>query len=53
MRLAHAYVFLCGQKIELLRKDRDVFVVGCTNVGKSTLINRLISITMKGIDVVG
>lgn len=30
--------------IEKLRKGRDVYVVGVTNVGKSTLINSLISI---------
>ncbi|PYZ98717.1 ribosome biogenesis GTPase YqeH [Alteribacter lacisalsi] len=28
--------------IEKYRKGRDVYVVGCTNVGKSTFINRLI-----------
>ncbi|MBU9713374.1 ribosome biogenesis GTPase YqeH [Evansella tamaricis] len=28
--------------IEQYRKDRDVYVVGCTNVGKSTFINRLL-----------
>lgn len=28
--------------IETLRKGQDVFVVGCTNVGKSTFINRII-----------
>lgn len=28
--------------IELYRKDRDIYVVGATNVGKSTLINRMI-----------
>lgn len=37
-----------SRKIEQLRKERDVYVVGCTNVGKSTLINRLISINTKG-----
>ncbi|MGT2772336.1 ribosome biogenesis GTPase YqeH [Streptococcus marimammalium] len=30
------------QKIDLLRKGRDVYVVGVTNVGKSTLINAII-----------
>jgi len=29
--------------IEKYRRGRDVYVVGCTNVGKSTFINRLIS----------
>ncbi|RNA68835.1 ribosome biogenesis GTPase YqeH [Bacillus sp. KQ-3] len=28
--------------IEKYRKGRDVYIVGCTNVGKSTFINRLI-----------
>ena len=28
--------------IEELRQDKDVYVVGCTNVGKSTFINRII-----------
>ncbi|HWL13418.1 MAG TPA: ribosome biogenesis GTPase YqeH [Ureibacillus sp.] len=28
--------------IEMHRKGKDVFVVGCTNVGKSTFINRII-----------
>ena len=30
------------EAIEHYRKDKDVFVVGCTNVGKSTFINRII-----------
>ncbi|MFN7658802.1 MAG: GTPase, partial [Dolichospermum sp.] len=30
------------EKLEKLRRGRDVYVVGCTNVGKSTLINRLL-----------
>ncbi len=29
-------------KVEILRKGRDVYVVGATNVGKSTVINRLL-----------
>lgn len=33
------------EKIELLRKGRDVYVVGVTNVGKSTLINQMISLS--------
>lgn len=32
--------------IEHYRKQQDVYVVGCTNVGKSTFINRLISETI-------
>lgn len=28
--------------IETYRKNRNVYIVGCTNVGKSTLINRII-----------
>ena len=30
------------EAIEDYRKGKDVFVVGCTNVGKSTFINRII-----------
>ena len=30
------------EKIELYRKNRDVYIVGVTNVGKSTLINSLL-----------
>ncbi|WP_239254017.1 ribosome biogenesis GTPase YqeH [Listeria ilorinensis] len=30
------------EKIDELRNGQDVYVVGCTNVGKSTLINRII-----------
>jgi len=30
------------EAIEQYRKGKDVFVVGCTNVGKSTFINRII-----------
>jgi len=31
-----------AEAIEHYRKNKDVYVVGCTNVGKSTFINRLI-----------
>ncbi|WP_411837410.1 ribosome biogenesis GTPase YqeH [Peribacillus psychrosaccharolyticus] len=31
-----------AEAIENYRKNKDVYVVGCTNVGKSTFINRLI-----------
>ncbi|WJY28531.1 MULTISPECIES: ribosome biogenesis GTPase YqeH [Sporosarcina] len=30
------------ERIEELRRGKDVYVVGCTNVGKSTFINRII-----------
>ncbi|MGX7051629.1 ribosome biogenesis GTPase YqeH [Leuconostoc palmae] len=30
------------EKVDVLRQNRDVFVVGATNVGKSTLINQII-----------
>ncbi|HAX73783.1 MAG TPA: ribosome biogenesis GTPase YqeH [Firmicutes bacterium] len=30
------------EMIEKNRKGRDVYIVGCTNVGKSTLVNRII-----------
>lgn len=30
------------EMIEAHRKNRDVYIVGCTNVGKSTLVNRII-----------
>ncbi|KXH87377.1 ribosome biogenesis GTPase YqeH [Sporosarcina sp. HYO08] len=30
------------QAIDQIRRGKDVFVVGCTNVGKSTFINRII-----------
>ena len=36
------YQGLDGKKIEQYRKGRDVYVVGVTNVGKSTLINAII-----------
>lgn len=31
-------------EIERLRKGKDVYVIGCTNVGKSTFINQIIKI---------
>lgn len=31
-----------AEKIDVLREGKNVYVVGCTNVGKSTFINRLI-----------
>ena len=31
-------------EIDTLRKDRDVYVIGTANVGKSTLINRLLQL---------
>ncbi|AST92655.1 ribosome biogenesis GTPase YqeH [Sutcliffiella cohnii] len=31
-----------AEKIETYREGKDVYVVGCTNVGKSTFINRII-----------
>ena len=39
-------------KIELLRQGRDVYVVGVTNVGKSTLINAIIKEVTGGRDVI-
>ncbi|WP_411953501.1 ribosome biogenesis GTPase YqeH [Alkalibacillus sp. S2W] len=33
----------CAFELERLRHGRDIFVVGCTNVGKSTFINYLIN----------
>lgn len=33
------------ERIEQLRNGKDVYVVGCTNVGKSTFINRIIQET--------
>lgn len=32
------------EKLEKLRKGRDIYIVGTTNVGKSTLVNQIISI---------
>ncbi|WP_163653009.1 ribosome biogenesis GTPase YqeH [Listeria sp. PSOL-1] len=37
-------VELLLHKIEELRHGKDVYVVGCTNVGKSTLINKIIQL---------
>lgn len=37
--------------LELLRKGRDVYVVGTTNVGKSTIINRLLKDFGEGNDL--
>ena len=36
------YILEAAEAIEHYRHGRDVYVVGCTNVGKSTFINRLI-----------
>ena len=36
------YISEAAEAIEHYRRGRDVYVVGCTNVGKSTFINRLI-----------
>ncbi|MDM5359804.1 ribosome biogenesis GTPase YqeH [Peribacillus sp. ACCC06369] len=36
------HILEAADAIERYRKDKDVYVVGCTNVGKSTFINRLI-----------
>ena len=36
-------------KIEELRHGRDVYVVGVTNVGKSTLINAIISVSVESL----
>ncbi len=42
-----------GEKIERYRNGKDVYVIGCTNVGKSTLINQLIKLFGKvGRDVI-
>lgn len=40
------------RRIEDLRAGRDVYVVGCTNVGKSTFINRIIKQVAGGDDVI-
>ncbi|MDQ0218227.1 ribosome biogenesis GTPase YqeH [Peribacillus cavernae] len=36
------YIREAAEAIDHYRRDLDVYVVGCTNVGKSTFINRLI-----------
>ncbi|MDF2607108.1 MAG: GTP-binding protein YqeH, required for biosis of ribosome subunit [Bacillales bacterium] len=38
------------ESIEASRKGKDVYVVGCTNVGKSTLINKIIKIASESDD---
>src|SRR5699024_4154992 len=38
--------------IERERKDRDVYIVGATNVGKSTLINQIINSATESDDVI-
>ncbi len=40
------------EKIDLYRQGKDVYVVGCTNVGKSTLINRIIKEASGSSDVI-
>ena len=40
------------QQIERYREGKDVYVVGCTNVGKSTFINRIIKDVAGGEDVI-
>lgn len=39
-------------KIEKVRKGRDVYIVGSTNVGKSTIINQIINIATDSPDVI-
>lgn len=39
-------------KINQYRNGKDVYIVGCTNVGKSTLINRIIKEAVGGEDVI-
>lgn len=34
-----------ARKLEILRNKKDVYIIGATNVGKSTLINKLIELT--------
>ncbi|MBS4217076.1 ribosome biogenesis GTPase YqeH [Bacillus sp. FJAT-49711] len=40
------------EQIEYHRKGKDVYIVGCTNVGKSTFINRIIKEVAGGQDVI-
>lgn len=40
------------EQIEYYRKGKDVYIVGCTNVGKSTFINRIIKEVAGGQDVI-
>ncbi|MCR2820471.1 ribosome biogenesis GTPase YqeH [Lederbergia panacisoli] len=39
-------------QIEYYRQGKDVYIVGCTNVGKSTFINRIIKEVAGGQDVI-
>ncbi|MGM8214183.1 ribosome biogenesis GTPase YqeH [Bacillaceae bacterium W0354] len=39
-------------ELERLREGKDIFVVGCTNVGKSSFINYLINRSLKKKDVI-
>lgn len=39
-------------EIDSLRQGKDVYIVGCTNVGKSTFINRIIKTAAGGNDVI-
>ena len=39
-------------KIDKVRKGRDVYIVGSTNVGKSTIINQIINIATDSPDVI-
>ena len=40
------------EMIEKYRRGKDVYVVGCTNVGKSTFINRIIKEVTGGDDII-
>lgn len=42
--LKHDDVKALMEDLEKLRKGRDIYIVGTTNVGKSTLVNQIISI---------